>query len=69
MLETGKFRLRTPDSAENAMNLQRRQTKSAGEENSALFVPLRCYWCHFIFLLPRLISRESSMFVIVGQEY
>jgi len=41
---------------------------AAAEGRAKLFVPLRCYCCHFILLLPRLMSRESSMFVIVGPE-
>ena len=62
----GNYRFKTLDSAENAMNRQRKGTKSAKEKDSALLVPLRCHWDHFIFRLPDLISRRSSMFFDSG---
>jgi len=46
---------------EDGMNLQRRETKIAKEEDSALFVPLRCYWCQLISQSRRRILRESSV--------
>jgi len=41
---------------------------AAAEGRAKIFVPLRCYGCHFGFLLPHLISRESSVFLIAGQQ-